>query len=56
MNKGGRPPKLTREEAEHMRLIHTLGHPPRVLANLWKISETSVRRYLKGECRQHQHV
>ncbi len=54
MNKGGRPPKLAPMDVAFAKEAIRLFATTREMAIHFRISETSMRRYLKGECRQHR--
>lgn len=54
MNRGGRPPKLTPEQAHNMRLARSWGVSYDKLARFWKVSHSTARRYCANECRQHR--
>jgi hypothetical protein len=51
---GGRPPKLTRDQAETLAYAVRHGMKPVLAAKIYGISETSVRRYAQGRCRHYE--
>lgn len=52
--RGGRPPKLTPEQAHNMRLARSWGVSYDKLARFWAVSHTTARRYCADQCRQHR--
>lgn len=52
----GRPPKLTREQAQDLRFRRLRGDDYDALARRFGISRSTVRRYSLGECRQYRDV
>lgn len=54
MTRGGRKPKLTPAEVETMRRHRAAGIGSDAIARLFGVAPSTARRYLRGECRQHQ--
>jgi hypothetical protein len=51
---GGRPPKLTRDQADTLAYAVRHNMPVAVAAKIYGISETSARRYAQGRCRHYE--
>lgn len=54
MNRGGRPPKLRPTDVEAARIMRKHGYSTADVAHMLGVAVTTLRRYLRGECRQHQ--
>lgn len=54
MTRGGRKPKLKLRDVAHIRAARARGERVADLARFYVISESSLRRYLRGECRAHK--
>lgn len=54
MSRGGRPPKLTRDQVETARRHRRQGIASDAIAAMFGVAGSTIRRHLRGECRQHQ--
>ena len=50
----GRPPKLTPKDVETARRHRASGITSDALAVVFGVSGSTMRRYLRGECKQHR--
>ena len=51
---GGRPAKLTRDQADAIRRHRAAGISSQAIARVYGVNESTVRRYLRGEVREHE--
>jgi hypothetical protein len=54
MTRGGRKPKLTREQVEDARIARSCGYTSEQIAVEFKVAGSTMRRYLRGQCKQHE--
>jgi transcriptional regulator with XRE-family HTH domain len=54
MTRGGRPPKLEPQDVTYARQAKARGERMSDICRYLGVSETTLKRYLRGECRQHQ--
>ena len=52
--KGGRKPKLTPKDVDTARKHRRAGITSNAIASVFGVSGSTMRRYLRGECRQHR--
>jgi transcriptional regulator with XRE-family HTH domain len=54
MTRGGRPPKLEPQDVTYARQAKARGERMSDICRYLGVSESTLKRYLRGECRQHQ--